>query len=160
MRPIVKLLATLAQALTAGQDTQLHTDANGNLWVTGTTGGDASAAKQDALSAQIPAALGPTTPAASLSTVQALSAAIVTGQKAVTTSVAALATTATYKNGIKLTNLSTSASSIFYGPSGVSATTGDELPVGQSVVLPLADPALIFVITASGTATATFAGLS
>jgi hypothetical protein len=149
---------------------EVRTDTSGRLDVVGTVVVDtallATAAKQDtahadavALAAQLPAALGPTTPAGSVSTVQAASTSLVTGQKAVTTTIAQLASTAVYKNGVKLTNLSTSTSPLFYGPSGVTATTGDELPAGQSVVLPVTDPALIYLITASGTATASYAGL-
>jgi hypothetical protein len=80
-----------------------------------------------------------------------------TGQKAVTTTAGALGAAATAITGIKLTNLSTSASPLFYGPAGVTASTGDELPAGASVVLTMTDPALVYLITASGTATASYA---
>ena len=112
-------------------------------------------------SAQLPAALGATTPVLSLSVVPAMSASLTTGQKAVTNTVGQLAASGgPFRNGIKLTNLSTSASPLFYGASGVTASTGDELPLGTSVVLTMSDPSLIYVITASGTATASYAGLA
>jgi hypothetical protein len=167
MQAIIKAAANLPVGMPEGQSSGLFVDQSGKLHVTGGGGSsDATAALQTAgnasltsINSKLPAALGPTTPALSLSTIQASSTSIVTGQAAVTTTAAQLASTATYKNGIKLTNLSTSASPLFYGPSGVTATTGDELPAGQSVVLPVSDPSLIYVITASSTATASFAGL-
>ena len=109
------------------------------------------------------AGAGPTTPALASSVAQAQSTTLVTGQKAVTNTAAALASSASYKNGIKLTCLATSTAPLYYGPSGVTATGatgGDELPAGTSVILPIADPAAIFVIAAANsTTTLSFAGL-
>ncbi len=86
---------------------------------------------------------------------------IATGQKAVNSTVGALTAASTsFAKGFKLTNLSTSNDPLFYGTATVSATTGDELAPGASVVLTMSDASLIGLICAgSGTATASFAGL-
>ncbi len=90
-----------------------------------------------------------------------LSASLVTGQKDVTNVAAQLTAAPTaFSQGFRLANLSTSISPIFFGPAGVTAATGDEIPVGQSVVLPVADASTIYVITAASTARASFSGYS
>ena len=75
-----------------------------------------------------------------------------TGQLAVTGSSQALKGSATnFTGGVKLTNLSSGSISIFLGnSSSVTKSTGDELPVGQAIILPIADISSVYVI-ASGT---------
>jgi hypothetical protein len=89
-----------------------------------------------------------------------LSTSIVTGQQAVTATAAALnsGTATSWTNGFRLKNLSTSNASIFYGPSGVTTSTGDELAAGESVIIPVANIASVFVIAASTGSTASWTG--
>jgi hypothetical protein len=89
---------------------------------------------------------------------------ITTAQVSITASASALSATATnFTGGVKITNLSSSNNSVFIGISGVTATTGDELPAGQSVVLPIpiVDLSSIYAIcAASGTATVSWLAIS
>lgn len=120
--------------------------------------------KEDAttLLAGLPAALGPATSAASMSVVSAQSTSLVTGQQAVTNAAVKLngGTATAWKNGLRLKNLSTATAPLFYGVSGVTTGNGDELAAGESVVLPIADISLVYVIAAANsTATASWTGL-
>ncbi len=102
-----------------------------------------------AATTQLPAALGPTTPALSLSTVAAMSTTFATGQKACNGTAAALAATATYKNGIVITNTHATAI-LYYGNTGVLTSTGAAIMPSTSHVVPFADPAGIFLVTDGG----------
>lgn len=113
-----------------------------------------------ALSAKLPTALGPATPANSLSVAGAISTSITYGQTSVNGTAAKVSSSTTnFKGGFYLTNLSTSADPIFYGDASVTTSTGDELPAGQKVFVPIADASTVYAIcAASGTTKATFAG--
>lgn len=91
----------------------------------------------------------------------ALSSQFVTGQQSVTASALALnsGTATNFQNGVKVTCLSSSTVSVFLGKSTVTTGTGDELPPGQSVVLPIQDISSIYVIAASAAATVSWLGL-
>lgn len=92
-----------------------------------------------------------------------LSTSITTGQQAVTNTAAKLngGVATSFTNGFRLKNLSTSTAPVFYGPSGVTTSTGDELAPGESVILPVADASTVYVIAVSaGTSTVSIAGLS
>jgi hypothetical protein len=105
---------------------------------------------------------GPAAPGASVSVTQAESVTFATGQQAVTGTAAKLngGTATSWGNGFRLKCLSTSTASLFYGPSGVTTSTGDELAPGESVVLPMSDISSVYVIAVSAsTATASWVGL-
>jgi hypothetical protein len=92
-----------------------------------------------------------------------LSTAFSTGQQAVTATAAKLngGTSTSFSNGVILKNLSTSSASLFYGGSGVTTSTGCEIPPGGSDVLPVSDISSVYVIAAVvSTSTASWAGLS
>lgn len=88
-----------------------------------------------------------------------ISTALVTGQLAVTATAQALGSATAYKNGIAVTNLSSGAVSIFIGPTGVTTSTGFELQVGSSLVLPVQDLSKIFVIASTTGSTISWIGL-
>lgn len=91
---------------------------------------------------------------------------LASGQQAVTTGAAALPATAPAPpagaisgQGLRVTLGCTKAStaSLFYGPSGVTPTTGKEVPAGTSDTLFVNDTSQIFVVAvANSTATATW----
>jgi hypothetical protein len=86
----------------------------------------------------------------------------VTGQQAITGAAAKLnaGSPTNLSKGFRLKNLSTSTAPMFYGNSGVTTTTGDELAPGESVVLPIADLSTVYVIaTTSGTTKVSWVGL-
>ena len=85
-----------------------------------------------------------------------------TGQLAVTGSAQQVSSTATsFSGGVKLTNLSSSSVSIFLGnSSSVTTSTGDELPVGQSVILPLGDLSSVYLIASGTGSTLSWLGIS
>lgn len=91
----------------------------------------------------------------------ALSSQFTTGQQAVTASAVQLnsGTATNFQNGVKLTCLSSSTVSAFIGKSGVTTSTGDELPPGQSVILPIADISSVYVIATGTGATLSWLGL-
>lgn len=83
-----------------------------------------------------------------------------TGQLAVTASAQPLSASITsFSGGVKITNLSTSSLSIFLGGSSVTTSTGDELPAGQSVVLPIININSLYVIASSTGSTISWLGI-
>lgn len=85
------------------------------------------------------------------------SAAILSGQQAVTNSAAALASNALV-HGICVAAASGNAASIFIGPSGVTTSTGLELPAKASTCLAVSNSNAIFVVDAAGGDTVTWVG--
>jgi hypothetical protein len=69
---------------------------------------------------------------------------IVSGQ--ITMTGAAIQLPANNSSVVVLTNSAASAHSIFIGPSGVTETTGLEIPKGASVPLPISNTAALFAI--------------
>ena len=60
-----------------------------------------------------------------------------------------------FKGGALVRNISTSASPLFVGDANLTANNGHEIPAGQAEVDQSPDLAAVFVVVASGTATAT-----
>jgi hypothetical protein len=93
----------------------------------------------------------------SFTTTPSLSATILSGQQAVTNSATALATT-TLAHGLCVQALSTNAHSVFIGPTGVTTSTGLELPAKSSTCLSVSNANAVFVVDASGGDTVTWVG--
>lgn len=79
-------------------------------------------------------------------------------QQTVTTSAVALATN-TLTQGITIEALSTNTVSVFVGFSGVTTSTGLELPPGAAVILPVNNSNAIFVICASSSPVVSWIGV-
>jgi len=82
---------------------------------------------------------------------------LMTGQQAVTTAAAPLA--AAPAGTFRLKALKANAASVFYGPAGVSITTGDELAPGESVILDIANADMVYVIAAAAGGSVSWAAL-
>jgi len=87
----------------------------------------------------------------------ALPTAILAGQQAVTASAAALATN-TLTKGLCIEALSTNTISVFVGPSGVTTSTGIELPAKAGFCIAVANSNDIYVIASTTGATVTWSG--
>ena len=80
----------------------------------------------------------------------------VSGQFSVTTTPQQLPAHGTI-SGVLINNLSTDSISIFVGPAGVTATTGIEVVKSNPpVLIPVTDSSVLWVVTASSTATLTY----
>lgn len=86
-----------------------------------------------------------------------LPTAILSGQQAVTASATALATN-TLAKGIVVEAKSTNAISVYVGATGVTTSTGLELPPGASATFQVTNSNAIFVVAATTGATVTWAG--
>lgn len=106
-----------------------------------------------------PSPLGVQSSSNSISTLSALSTSFATGQLAVTAVAQALGSATSYKNGVVLTNMSSSSTSVFVGPSGVTTTTGFELQVGSSIILPIQDISTIYAIASAVGSRVSYLGL-
>lgn len=73
---------------------------------------------------------------------------LISGQKAVTGSAAAISTTVSCKT-LTIHALSTNAISVFVGSSGVSTSTGYELAPGDSVTIPINNLDLVYTIAST-----------
>lgn len=84
-----------------------------------------------------------------------LTSQFTTGQQAVTTVATALngGSLTQFTAGVKLTCLSNSTASLFMGTAGVTTSTGDELPPGSSVVLPISDVSGLYVVATANSTT-------
>jgi hypothetical protein len=82
---------------------------------------------------------------------------IVSGQQTATSSAAALSSHS-LKQGVVLQALSTNTVSVFIGPSGVTSSTGLELPAGGSVTLPVNNTNVVYIVSASDSPAVTFVG--
>ena len=102
----------------------------------------------------ISVAFAPTTPVVIAGT---LPAAIISGQQAVTASAVALASNALTK-GICIEALSTNSISVFVGPSGVTTSTGIELPAKSSYCTSVANSNALYVIASTTGASVTWSG--
>lgn len=118
-----------APAPTTGQTLPLQSDANGNLKTNCVTG-----------------CSGATLPGSTFS-----------GQQAVTATAAALATH-TLTSGICVQALSTNTISVFVGPSGVTTSTGQEIPPGAASCVALSNANEIYVVASTTGATVTWLG--
>lgn len=113
------------------------------------------------VTASITSPVGAQPPTSAVAVANAISSTFSTGQKAVTNSALALGSSTTYRNGFALTNLSTSTASVFIGTASVTTSTGFELAIGASIVIPVQDIATIYVIAASaGTSTVSWIGFN
>jgi len=86
----------------------------------------------------------------------AVAGTIYNGQKAVTASAATIATTQAITQGVTVEALSTNTISVFVGASGVTTSTGIELPAGSSITLPVSNVNLVYVIASTTGATVTY----
>lgn len=86
-----------------------------------------------------------------------LSATVISGQQSVTNSATALASNA-LAHGICVQALSTNAASVFIGPTGVTITTGLELPAKSSTCLSVSNSNAVFVVDAAGGDNVTWVG--
>lgn len=103
-------------------------------------------------------ALGQTGASGSLSVVSNTPpATVVSGQQSVTATAAVLPSHA-LTNGFVLTVLSTSTLSVFWGPSGVTTSSGTELLPGGSIFIPVSNTNGVYVIASSTGSTVTFGG--
>jgi hypothetical protein len=84
-------------------------------------------------------------------------AAIISGQQSVTASAAALATN-TLTKGLCVQALSTNTISVFVGPSGVSTSTGIELPAKASYCAAVSNSNAFYVIASTTGASVTWSG--
>lgn len=79
-------------------------------------------------------------------------AAPILGQKAVSTLQVQITSSSTpLVTGMRVRALSTNGASIFIGLTGVSTTTGYELPAGQEVLIPVNVPNLLYIISVAST---------
>lgn len=92
-----------------------------------------------------------------VTTASSLPAVIISNQQAVTASSVVLPTNA-LTQGFVLTALSTNLISVYWGPSGVTTSTGVELPPGSSVFIPVSNTNVIYVVASTTGATVTFGG--
>lgn len=86
-----------------------------------------------------------------------LPTSVTSGQQAVTATAAALATH-TLTSGICVEALSTNAISVFVGPSGVTTSTGQEIPAGAATCIALSNSNEIYVVASTTGATVTWLG--
>jgi hypothetical protein len=84
---------------------------------------------------------------------------IYNGQKAVTASAAAIASSQALTQGVTIEALSTNAISVFVGANGVSDSTGIELPPGASITLPINNLNLAYVIASTTGASVSYIGV-
>lgn len=90
-------------------------------------------------------------------TVPSLSSTILSGQQSVTTGDVALATN-TLTHGICVTAFSTNTASVFVGTTGVSTSTGLELPAKASTCLAVSNSNAVHVIAAAGGSSVSWVG--
>lgn len=86
-----------------------------------------------------------------------VASSLVAGQQAVTGTATALSGNA-LAQGVTVEALSANTISVFVGPSGVTTSTGLELPPGSAVTLPVSNTNLVFVIASTTGASVSFAG--
>ena len=86
-----------------------------------------------------------------------LPTSVTSGQQAVTATAAPLATH-TLTTGICVEALSTNAISVFIGPSGVTTSTGQEIPAGAASCVALANSNEIYVVASTTGAAVTWIG--
>jgi hypothetical protein len=87
-----------------------------------------------------------------------VSGTIVNGQQAVTGTAAALANH-TVTQSLTVEALSTNTISVFVGATGVTTSTGIELPAGAAVTLPVSNSNVVFVVASTTGATVTYIGI-
>ena len=92
-----------------------------------------------------------------VNTTPSLSSTIISGQQAVTNSDVALATN-TLAHGICVAALSTNAASVFIGTTGVTTSTGLELPAKASTCLSVSNSNAVHVIAAAGGSSVSWVG--
>jgi hypothetical protein len=86
-----------------------------------------------------------------------LPGAIVAGQQAVTSSATALPSNS-LSRGLSIQALTTNAQTVYFGPSGVSTTTGMALAPGQAASVEVDNTSLVYVIASASGSSVTFFG--
>lgn len=120
-----------------GTPTNLTVDSSGRLFV--------NPAPLTSTNDSVTAVNGGTFPGSTL-------AGPILGQKAVGTSQVQITSSSTpLVTGMRVRALSTNGASIFIGLTGVSTTTGYELPAGQEVLIPVNVPSLLYIISVAST---------
>lgn len=87
----------------------------------------------------------------------AVPSTIISGQQTLTTSAAALPSN-TLQNGATLLALPTNTGTVYFGPSGVTISTGTPLTAGQSVSLAISNTSAIYIIGTNTTDKVAFTG--
>lgn len=86
-----------------------------------------------------------------------LPSSVISGQQAITGSAVALPSNA-LMNGFLLESLSTNSISIFWGPTGITTSTGVELLPGGSIFIPVSNTNAVYVVASTTGTTVTFGG--